>query len=185
VLGIRFISSLENFKAFYLGLKEQQCPHCKLRGNLILHGFLRGYVLPVPKKPEKKQRGHRIFCSNRNRRKGCGRTFSILFATLIRKMQITTHQFSKFLQNILTGENIQDAFELESRKYSHRSRYKLYHKFINRQPFIRTQLLKISKIPEINDPHPLAQTMLHLKSCFPEASCPIEAFQRHFQTSIL
>ncbi|MCK5543067.1 MAG: hypothetical protein KAI40_10275, partial [Desulfobacterales bacterium] len=59
-------------------LKIYACPHCNCCGCLILHGFLYGYD-----DTDFVRRGHRIFCSNRNLRSGCGRTFPMLKSRFI------------------------------------------------------------------------------------------------------
>jgi hypothetical protein len=149
---------------------------------LILHGFLRGFIIPHPLETK---RGRRVFCSNRHKRKGCGRTFSILWADLIKNIPATTLQLGKFLQNILSGKKIKHAFDMSFERYSVKSRYSLYHKFLKRQTVIRALLSKMTKPPRTDEKNPLAQTMLHMDACFKDDFCPFEAFQRHFQTSIL
>lgn len=152
-------------------------------GYLILHGFLRGYSLP---EGENVIRGRRIFCSNRNKRKGCGRTFSILLANFIRRIIVTTEQLWKFLMNVHTGIKIKNALEMEHCHYSNKSIYRLYQRFHDQQSRIRTMLSQISKPPEVMNSHnPLHQTIEHLKTAFKDHPCPPQAFQYHFQTSIL
>ncbi len=56
------------------------CPHCRRIGWLIGHGFLRGYA---SNGRDQRLRGRRFFCSNRNRRRGCGRTCSVLLSIFL------------------------------------------------------------------------------------------------------
>ena len=62
-------------------LKNRACPFCKRIGTLNRHSHVGG------NNPEANQgriaRGQRAFCSNRERRAGCGRTFMILFAFVL------------------------------------------------------------------------------------------------------
>jgi hypothetical protein len=55
--------------AFALRLKQMPCPHCDAVGELIRHGVLLGYDENCP--PRKTIRARRVFCSNRDRRRGC------------------------------------------------------------------------------------------------------------------
>jgi hypothetical protein len=61
------------------GLKLTPCSHCRQTGALIGHGLLRGYA---ERSSDVVVRGRRIFCSNRDQRPGCGRTFSVLLSTV-------------------------------------------------------------------------------------------------------
>ena len=177
---IRFYRSEQDFIQFHQKLKNLPCPHCKCVGFLILHGFLKGFILPD--KPDA-IRGHRIFCSNRNRKKGCGRTFSIVLSWLISRLAVTTHQLFKFIGNIVSGSKIKAALDIS---YSEKSKYRLYRKWISRQPAIRTRLLMRSQPPFSKHHHsPPAETSQHLKLCFKHVFCAFEAFQFHCQTAIL
>ena len=69
-------------------LKVTPCPHCRAIGALIRHGYLRGY--DEGNLRHKAVRARRIFCSNRGRRPGCGRTFSVWIATKVRRLGLTT-----------------------------------------------------------------------------------------------
>ncbi len=56
-------------------LMQMPCPHCQTTGTLNRHGSLHGFDDESPQR--KTLRARRIFCSNRGRRAGCGRIFSI------------------------------------------------------------------------------------------------------------
>ena len=77
---VRFFKDDAERDDYRLSLKQRRCPHCALAGFVICHGFLRGYgaagaALAI--------RGFRFLCSNRRRRQGCGRTYSILLAYVL------------------------------------------------------------------------------------------------------
>jgi hypothetical protein len=59
-------------------LKLTLCPHCKAVGTLIRHGSRHGFDDAQP--PRKVLRARRIFCRNRHRRPGGGRTVSVFLA---------------------------------------------------------------------------------------------------------
>ncbi len=54
-----FYRQTEEIETIHFQLKQTACPHCKLIGFLILHGFLRGYAEKDAN--EKVIRGRRIF----------------------------------------------------------------------------------------------------------------------------
>ena len=82
-------------------LKLISCPHCKKIGTLIRHGSLTGFDDSTPQR--KTLRARRIFCSNRHRRPGCGRTFSAWLADKIRRLSTTTRRLWAFLQRAIAG----------------------------------------------------------------------------------
>jgi len=160
----------------------QPCPHCRRKGALILHGFIYGYLLPGGKQ----KKAHRVFCSNRNRRPGCGRTFALRRATVIRKLAVTTEQLWKFIKNICKATPIKHALEIHPSQYSLSSIYRLHQRFKRRQHVIRTRLIEFAQPPPVNDSaNPIRQTIEHLRTAFNNKPCPITAFQHHFQTAIL
>ena len=81
---MRFTNSLlpktSKWIFFCEGIKSEQCPHCGKLYTLKSHGSLYG-IDPV--KPEVARRVLRFYCSNRYSNKGCGKTFSINFETII------------------------------------------------------------------------------------------------------
>ena len=171
-------------KQFYKELKLIKCPHCKLIGFLILHGYLYGYDEKIYNK--KINRGKRFFCSNRNKRKGCGKTFSLLKLTIIRGFIITANSIWEYLNNLAKNMNKKDAFNKIQIIHSDSTIYRLLNRFKLNQHNIRTLLTRISKPPEvINTTNPIIQTVTHLKEAFKEYNCPVAAFQYRFQTSFL
>ncbi len=77
-----FVRSDEEWNARAERLKLMPCPHCKEVGALIRHGSLYGFDDSSPQR--KTVRARRVFCSNRQARPGCGRTFSVWSADKIR-----------------------------------------------------------------------------------------------------
>jgi len=56
-------------------------------GALIRHGYLRGYDDSSPQR--RAVRARRLYCSNRQARRGCGRTLSVWCADKIRRLSQT------------------------------------------------------------------------------------------------
>src|SRR5690606_41180404 len=84
---------------------------CRQSGTLIGHGFLRGYAergsgLVV--------RGRRIFCSNRGKRPGCGRTFSVKLGCVLSGFVVRTLTLWCFVQAVLGGLTLRAAWLVEA-----------------------------------------------------------------------
>ncbi len=82
-------------------LKQTPCPHCQVVGTLNRHGCLFGFDDQNPR--QKTLRARRVFCSNRQARTGCGRTFSVWCADKIRRLSLTTGCLWRFLQLAVAG----------------------------------------------------------------------------------
>jgi hypothetical protein len=82
-------------------LKLTACPHCNVVGTPIRHCFLYGFDDSSTRR--KTLRARRVFCSNRNTRRGCGETFSVWLAHKIRRFSLTTRCLWKFLHRAALG----------------------------------------------------------------------------------
>jgi hypothetical protein len=180
----RFYRRESGFRPIHLRLKQYPCPHCKETGTLILHGYLRGYDL---KKINKRIiRGHRIFCSNRDRRKGCGKSFSIVLAAMLKRFIIQTSQLWSFLKNIAAGLNTFQAFKAIKVLLSFTSFYRLRKRVHLNQPNIRPFLARRSHPPrDVHHIRPLVATIHHIQSAFKGNPDPLAAFQHVFQQPFL
>src|SRR5271167_4462743 len=96
-----FFRGDDPWKAIVHQLEVTPCPHCHAVGFLIRHGALFGFDDSSPRRPT--LRARRIFCSNRHKRRGCGRTFSVWLADKIRRLSLTTAALGAFLQRLLTA----------------------------------------------------------------------------------
>lgn len=178
-----FYRSDEEWSALAEPLKRTPCPHCKGVGTLIRHGFLRGFDETSPRC--KTVRGRRVFCSNRNARPGCGRTFSVWSADKIRRLSLTAGSLWRFLQRAAAG-GIGAAIRDDPCHRSDRTWYRLWKRFDLGQSKIRTALLGRCPPPELPaQPRPAAQVLAHLRAAFPDAPCPIAAFQHALGTFFL
>ncbi len=159
-------------------LKQTPCPHCKGAGTLIRHGSLSGFDESNPQ--QKVVRARRIFCSNRHRRRGCGRTFSVWIAEKIRRLSLTTRTLWTFLQHAVVG-TMTAAIRAANCQRSDRTFQRIWKRFDRGQSAIRTALLRRGPPPELpaeSARRPAAaQVLAHLQATFPHADCPIAAFQ--------
>jgi hypothetical protein len=175
--GRWFYRGEEGFRAIYEKLKTTACPHCKGVGLLVLHGFLRGYDESSPR--EKTIRARRIFCSNRNNRQGCGRTFSVWIADKIRRLSLTAGCLWKFLQGIV-ADGVSAAIRRVNCHLSDRQMQRIWKRFDLGQSLIRAALWQQCKPPELppeSSQSPAAEVLAHLQAAFPNSDCPIADFQ--------
>jgi hypothetical protein len=157
----RFVSDEVSLAEVLHGIKLWACPHCRETGTLIGHGFLRGYAergsgLVV--------RGRRIFCSNRGRRPGCGRTFSVKLQTVVSGFVVSTVTLWCFVQAVLGGLTLRAAWLVEAAgTLSLSSGYRLWRRLGAAQSALRARLCREAPAPPSNARDPLAQLCTHLQ----------------------
>lgn len=152
-------------------LKMTACPHCHQIGWLNRHGTLLGY----DESQRKCLRARRVYCSNRHARDGCGRTISVWLADTIRRLSLSTHVVWRFLRQAL-ADSIASATRSRTERCD-RTWQRLWNRFQRAQSSIRTVLLKRCPPPQVSSDRPEAQVLAHLQAAFPQADCPLAAFQ--------
>ncbi len=182
-----FCRSGKEWNSFAEQLKLMPCPHCKVVGTLNRHGFLRGFDESNPR--QKAVRARRVFCSNRNARPGCGRTFSVWCADKIRRLSLTTGCLWRFLESAATKKRIGEAICAADRHLCDRTWQRIWKRFDQGQSKIRTALSARCPPPQLPPrspagpaPRPATQVLAHLQAAFPDADCPIAAFQHALRT---
>jgi hypothetical protein len=177
-----FFRSPGEWLAIAQRLKLTPCPHCKVVGTLIRHGCLYGFDPSGPKRET--VRARRVFCSNRNARPGCGRTFSVWCADKIRRLSVTTNALWQFLQLAIAG-TIVAASRAVAARLSDRTWQRIWQRFGLAQSKIRTALYSRCRPPPESLPRSstnptrltAAEVLAHLQAAFPDVHCPIAAFQ--------
>jgi hypothetical protein len=173
----------EEWNAMAERLKLTPCPHCNAVGALIRHGALYGFDESSPQR--KTLRARRIFCSNRNARRGCGRTFSVWVADKIRRLSLTAHGLWRFLKRAAAG-SIVAAIRAADCHLSDRTWQRIWKRFDLGQSKIRTALFGCCPPPELpaepSHRPAAAQVLAHLQAAFPNADCPIATFQHSLRT---
>ena len=178
----RFCRDADEWRAFAERLKQTPCPHCNVVGSLIRHGCFHD-----PR--EKTVRARRIFCSNRNARPGCGRTFSVWFSDKIRRLSLNASALWHFLQLAVVGA-IQAAGRAIDDRLSDRTWQRIWKRFRHAQSKIRTALCGHCPPPQTPPRAPptkpsrlaAAQVLAHLQAAFPDVQCPIAAYQHALNT---
>jgi hypothetical protein len=177
-----FYCSDEEWLTVAQRIKLTPCPHCKVVGTLVLHGFLYGFDDTSPQR--KSRRARRIFCSNRNVRPGCGRTFSIWLADKIRRLSLTAQTLWTFLLRAVAG-SIAAACRAGNGHLCNRTWQRIWKRFHLAQSSIRTTLFARCpppKPPPNSARRPAAEILAHLEAAFPNDYCPIAAFQHTTRT---
>ena len=165
-----------------LGIKLWSCPHCRRSGTLIGHGFLSGYE---EQGQAIAQRGRRIFCSDRYRRQGCGRTFSVLASTALAGFVVRTLTVFRFVEHVLAGLTRNAAWQAAALgAFSLSSGYRLWRRLQHAQSALRSRLCRQCAPPACPHSEPLAALLAHLRAVLPSAACLFTAFQADFQRGL-
>jgi hypothetical protein len=176
---VRDGGELERFR---LGAKQRPCPHCGRYGTLNVHSVLRGYA---ETSGAVVARGRRFFCSNRHRRPGCGRTFSVLLSARLRGFVVTAGTLLRFVRAVLGGLSRKAAWERHGHQ-SLASGYRLWQRLRRAQPHLRTRLLSRCPPPPCDSPEPLAQLLAHMERAFiTDRDSALSAFQHAMQADLL
>ncbi len=179
----KYVSSKNELVPFKNKIKLVPCPHCKKTGLLILHGPLKGACLTEEGKDLDK--GHRFFCNNRKKRRGCGRTFSLSISYVLKYLQTSTNCLWKFLNSIINGKPKNTVFKESHFPFSIGCGNHWLNQLKKYQYKIRNLLLKKSLPPETKTRNPLIQLLQHIKTAFSAEKCPLAAYQEYFQTPFL
>ena len=178
--GRLFYRDNEEWIAIAQEIKLKPCLHCKVTGMLILHGSSHG----TDESGRIVLRARRVFCSNRSARTGCGRTFSVWLTDHIKGLKVTTSRLWRFVMKAVAGP-IEAAIRDLNSRLSDRTWQRIWARFIKAQSTIRTHLA--NRFPPPQQPlepsrRPAALVLAHLQHAFPNAACPIAAFQQAFRS---
>ena len=180
----QYYCTKDEFEQIHHTLKLTPCPHCKQTGMLILHGRIYGY--PDDSGAHDQIRGHRVYCSNRNNRTGCGRTVGILCSDFIRCFSLTAMMVWQFLKRRAAGSSKINAFRALGTRKEASTAYRLYRCLQRNITRIRTILKHhfAGKAPPLGA-DAVDHTSHYLEACFPGSLCPVSSFQHTFQVSFL
>ena len=134
---LRFVRDLAALGECLLGLKQRRCAECGAQGTLNCHSKLYGND-PASTQGGQAQRGQRVWCCNRGRRGGCGRTFSIFLAEVLPRHTVRAGALWCLLERLLAGGSIQGAVRGLRLPYALESLYHLLGRL--RQPAERGAL---------------------------------------------
>ena len=103
------------------------------------------------------RRGQRVFCSDRGRRGGCGRTFAIFFASVLPRHSLTSARWSDLLRAMAAGTAVKTAWENLRSIFSLEAAYRLVRRTRARLAFLRPLLSRILPPPSSTQSDPLMQ----------------------------
>ena len=178
-----FVPDLAALLARMLLLKQERCPFCERSLSLNRHSFLYGNN-PAGANC-KMLRGQRVLCSNRGQRGGCGRSFSIFLADILPRHSITAVVLWALLVGLLDGHSLKATAEALRFPFAIESFYHLLKRVRGRLDVVRSLLHGQTPPPSSSRASPLLQTIEHLCTAFPQAECPMQAFQVFFQTALM
>jgi hypothetical protein len=183
----RYVASERELELGVLGIGLWACPHCAKSGTLIGHGTLRGYS---ERGQERELRGRRVFCSNRYRRSGCGRTFSVKLATVLSGFVVCTLTLFCFALAVIGGLTRRAAWlSAAAGALSMSSGYRLWRRLNAAQSALRARLCREVPAPASIAREPMAQLIEHLAivvdSSAGAASLDVfAAFQNRFEQGL-
>lgn len=175
-----YVTSAAEFDKHKERLKLVPCPRCRAVGYLIRHGYLDGHG---DQANDEVRRGWRVFCSDRNLRKGCGRTHSVLLAKFIFRHMVGASWLWQLLQHIRQGMSVKAGWEKIAAPFSLETAYRLRQAFARSQTYIRSMLLRAGAPPKLNVAEPEWQLIEHLQAVFAGSVCPVVDFQVRFQAA--
>jgi hypothetical protein len=179
----RICASKSNVDDLLTKLKITPCPHCKKTGFLIRHGALIGYFLNQLGNTVRDARAVRVYCSNRYRSDGCGRTFSVWTADKIKHLFLSAQSLWQFLNDAVKSGIKRQAFRNLNCGLSDSANYHIWRRFRNAQVAIRTALLALCEPPQLESDCPAKLTLEHLSKAFVgHKLSPIAAFAATLQT---
>lgn len=183
-----FVRDRQTLDQLLARANQTACPLCRRVGTLVGHGLLMGYG---ESGSGREVRGRRFLCSARFRRSGCGRTFSILIASVIAGFTVRTPTLSALLDAVVGGITRKAAWERvqsvvsERPRLSLRSGYRLWDRLVAAQSSIRTALCELALPPPASDERPIAHTLAHLRHALTAPTgCLLAAFQLTLQRTV-
>lgn len=87
-------------------LDQVPCRHCRQTQQLVSHGFV--YKKQAGAEPQAV--GKRVFCSNRQRHTGCGRTMRLYLEATVRWLHYSGAHVVAFIFALIAGETVQQAY---------------------------------------------------------------------------
>jgi hypothetical protein len=163
-------------------LDQRVCRHCKQSHQLLSHGFIRKKTFPS------EPVGKRVFCSNRNKRTGCGRTMAWYLASVVRTKHYSGSIIIAFILAFIRGATIQEAYLNATRAASPRHAYRWLHQLeselstyrsLFHQPLIDSSLP--TDTPQFSRRSLLSTTFEALLDRFAQPLC--ETYQLQLQRS--
>lgn len=147
---------------------------------LVGHGRLFGYG---ERTSCREVRGQRVLCSNRRRRGGCGRTFTLWLASVVPRLTVRAVTIFALLAAMADGVPCARAWRAAS-CMTLRTGYRIKTRLALAGPAMRTALLSRAPPPTTSDPSPYAQLLAHLQAALGPRIDSFSHYQLSFQRSV-
>lgn len=159
----------------FFALKTRACPHCRRAGHLNRHSLLRGNDPGDP--GASLLRGQRVFCSNRGRRGGCGRTAPLFLAAILPGHTVSAGCLDTLLEAMRRTQSLRAAAHSLRLPFPLETLYALLRRMRLRLSRIRTGLFGAGPPPAAcAHADPLLHAFEHLRALFAAHPCPGAAF---------
>ncbi len=180
----RFVRDVTRLDVSQLQPKLHRCPHCERVGFLVGHGLLFGYA---ELSGDRIIRGRRLLCSNRHRRRGCGRTVSIFSSWVLPRFMVSAVTLFSFFLAALLGRSSRLAAWTSTigEALSVSTAYRLWRRLQGCQSRLRTRLCAIVPFGPSEETEPWSHLLEHFRSAFSDSTCPFSAYQLAFQEPLL
>jgi len=180
----RFVPDVAGLDVSHLQPKLFRCPHCGSVGFLVGHGMLRGYA---ERSGDRVIRGRRLLCSNRHRRRGCGRTVSVFSSSVLPNFMVSAITLFAFVLAVLLGRSSRLAAWTSTlgEALSVSTAYRLWRRLQCCQSRLRTRLCAIVPFGPSEETEPWSHLLEHFRSAFADSTCPFSAYQLAFQEPLL
>lgn len=182
---MKYFNNEKDIEQYKNEIKQELCPNpeCRKRGYLNCHSIIYGSYSSDNTKND--IRGQRIFCCNTGNRNGCGKTFALYFASILKHRVIQARDIWTLLLFILKHGSRYKDMDRCPIPFSLRCKVHLLASFIKNQSRIRSFLCRLKKPPDVQNQRNIIQTILHLRECFSESKCAVTQFQSSFQVAFL
>ena len=130
-------------------------------------------------------RGQRVFCSDRGRRSGCGKTFPLFLSGVLPRHTFNAALLWALLLKLLAGMAIKAAAETLALPFSLEAVYGIVRRCRRRLDLMRSCLCRKQPAPASGRTDPLLHTLEHLQQAFPQEACALAACQWQFQEPLL
>jgi len=119
-----YYHSLQAIHQQTLQLQLEQCRHCRQTHQLVSHGFVRKKRVGG----EHQALGKRVWCSNRHRRTGCGRTMQLYLDSSLRYLHYAGSVVVAFALLLLAGLGIAQAYMQATGAHTPRHAWRWLHR---------------------------------------------------------
>ena len=174
-----FFSSLDLLFKATNDLFKTPCPHCKFVGHLIKHSKI---YRRAKEKDETIHHGHRIFCSNRNNKIGCGRTIALNLTLKLPRLNRFTKQVNDFFLHYIVSMCACFSWFFAHPKCVDISAPYRFLRLVKKSYInLRPLLCNRTKPPDQFQNNKSLNLFQHIKIAFPENENYLEALILHLQ----